>query len=72
MSFAYFDFAGTPVRILLNDDGLPERCEWFDRATGEFVEREELTLDVWSGHGSRLIGEADFEQMLAKERARPA
>lgn len=72
MPLSYFDFAGSPVRLVLGDDGLPERCELFDVKTGEFVLRDDLTPDVWFGNDARQISAEEFAQFLAKLRGRIA
>ena len=68
MKIAYFDYAGTPVRLILDADELPERCEVFDRAAGTFAVRDDLTVDIWSSHAARLIDKEEFDTLLARAR----
>ena len=66
MNFAYFDFSGTPARLPLDGDGLPTGCELFDRESGDFISRGELTPEIFDGRGARLIGKAEFDALTAK------
>jgi hypothetical protein len=70
MQLAYFDFFGTPAKLFLDEDGLPERCEMYDSTTDSFVLRDDLTVDVWSASSSNLIYEQEFERLLARTRAK--
>lgn len=68
MPVAYFDYSGTPVRLILDEDGLPERVEGYDRATDDFVLRDDLMPDVYAGEGAHPISEEAFERLLAEVR----
>lgn len=68
MPNAYFDYSGTPVRLILDDDGLPDQVEGYDRTTGEFVLRDDLMPDVCAGEGAHPISEEPFERLLAEVR----
>ncbi len=70
MAYAYYDFSDTPVRLSVDDDGLPTRCECYDRATGCFTLRDDLTADIFSGQGARLIDEDEFAKLIATVRER--
>ena len=51
MRVAWFGFFGTPAKLLLDEDDLPEGCESYDSATDSFVARDELAPDLWDEHG---------------------
>lgn len=69
MKVAYFDYSGTPAKLILDEDELPVSCELFDRATNRFVARDDLAPDLWHGQGAQRIGEAAFNALLAKVRS---
>ena len=70
MKALYYDFGGTPARIILDDHDTPETCECYNPMTAEFVERNELTLDVYDSHGSHLISKERFEALIETVRAK--
>ncbi|TPE46479.1 hypothetical protein [Amaricoccus solimangrovi] len=68
MPLAYFDFAGTPGKLYLDEEKLPERCELYDRKSDSFLLRDDVTPDFWAGSGARLIDRDEFESLLVKVR----
>lgn len=63
---ALLRFFWQPREVVVDDDDVPERCEVYDPEQGTFVARDDLTVDVISAHGSRLISEDEFQALLAR------
>lgn len=63
---AYFDFYNRPAKVVTSGDWIPEVCEVYDCESGEFINRDDLTLDVISSHNSTLISEQTFRNLLEK------
>lgn len=66
MKIAYYNYAGRPARLILDDEDIPERCELFDKETESFVVRDDQTADIWFGHDAYLISKDDFDALVAK------
>lgn len=69
MKIVYLNYYGQPVKLHVDDEELPETCEFYDEATDTFVERSEMTPEVWFASGSYRISEKIFLELLAKVRA---
>lgn len=68
MPVTYFDYSGTPVRLILDEDGLPDRVEAYDHAADAFALRDDLMPDVCAGESAHPISEEAFERLLAEVR----
>lgn len=66
MAVAYFNFAGTPAKVVLDEDDIPQSCEIYDRRERVFAARDELTLDVIDSYDSLKISEQEFRKLLEK------
>jgi len=66
MPYRYFDYAGRPARIMLDDHDIPESCEVFDTRQRKLVRNDTLTLDVMDAYESRMISAGEFAALLAK------
>ena len=68
MKALYFNMAGRPFRLWVDEEDLPERCELFDIETDTFIERHDLELDVCDSFDSIPITEEEFWQLVEKLR----
>jgi hypothetical protein len=66
MPYRYFDYAGRPARITVDDHDTPESCEVYDTRQRKLVRDDTLTLDVINAYDSRMISAEDFAALLAK------
>lgn len=66
MPYRYFDYAGRPARIMMDDHDTPESCEVYDTRQRELVRDDMLTLDVMDAYDSHMISAEEFAALLAK------
>lgn len=68
MKALYFNMAGRPFRLWVDEEELPERCELFDIETDTFIVRQDLELDVCESFDSMPTSEEEFWQLVEKLR----
>jgi hypothetical protein len=66
MPYRYFDYAGRPARIVVDDHDIPESCEVYDTRERALVRDDTLILDVIDAYESRMISPDEFTALLAK------
>lgn len=66
MPYRYFDYAGRPARIMMDDHDIPESCEVYDTRQRKLVRDDMLTLDVMDAYDSHMISAEEFAALLAK------
>ncbi|MCZ7641537.1 MAG: hypothetical protein M5U33_00655 [Pseudorhodoplanes sp.] len=66
MPYRYFDYAGRPARIMMDDHDIPESCEVYDTRLRKLVRDDTLTLDVMDAYDSRMISAEEFAALLSE------
>ncbi|MFP7675136.1 hypothetical protein ACG74X_17440 [Marivita sp. S0852] len=69
MDILYFSFGVHLVRLFVDDESLPERCEAFNFQANRFTLREDLELGVFHSHDAISLSKDDFDERLQAKRA---